>query len=122
MSTIYTAPSTRTNWIVEALPLDERTNLRGLATEVDLTVNTILYEAGGKLDYVYFPEGGLVSLLVIMPGGSVAEAGFIGSEGAVGTSYDALARTSFTRGVNRRWIGTPYRHPKGTPLNGDFGR
>ena len=25
-------------------------------------------------------------------------------------------------GVNRRWIGTPYRHPKGTPLSGGFGR
>ena len=24
--------------------------------------------------------------------------------------------------VNRRWIGTPYRHPEGTPLNGAFGR
>jgi len=24
--------------------------------------------------------------------------------------------------VNRRWIGTPYRHPKGTPLSGGFGR
>ena len=24
--------------------------------------------------------------------------------------------------VNRRWIGTPYRHPKGTPLSGEFGR
>ena len=27
-----------------------------------------------------------------------------------------------TIGVNRRWIGTPYRHPKGTPLSGEFGR
>ena len=25
-------------------------------------------------------------------------------------------------GVNRRWIGTPYRHPKGTPLSGELGR
>ena len=24
--------------------------------------------------------------------------------------------------VNRRWIGTPYRHPKGPPLSGEFGR
>jgi len=24
--------------------------------------------------------------------------------------------------VNRRWIGTPYRHPKGTPLSGEFWR
>ncbi len=27
-----------------------------------------------------------------------------------------------TLSVNRRWIGTPYRHPKGTPLSGEFGR
>jgi len=26
------------------------------------------------------------------------------------------------RSVNRRWIGTPDRHPKGTPLSGGFGR
>jgi hypothetical protein len=25
-------------------------------------------------------------------------------------------------GVNRRWTGTPYRHSRGTPLNGEFGR
>ena len=24
--------------------------------------------------------------------------------------------------VNRRWTGTPYRHSRGTPLNGEFGR
>ncbi len=28
----------------------------------------------------------------------------------------------FPQIVNRRWIGTPYRHPKGTPLSGGFGR
>ena len=26
------------------------------------------------------------------------------------------------KNVNRRWNGTPYRHPKGTPLNGGFCR
>ena len=89
--------STRTNRIFQALPFDERASLRGHATEVDLTVNSVLYEAGGKLDCVYYPHEGLVSLLVVMPNGSVAEAGFVGSEGAVGTSCDAVARTSFTR-------------------------
>jgi hypothetical protein len=24
--------------------------------------------------------------------------------------------------VNRRWIGTPYRHPRGPPLSGGFWR
>ena len=89
--------SMRTNRIVEALPFDERTTFRSLATQVDLTVNTILFEAVGKLDHVDFPEDGLVSLLVVLPNGSVAEAGFVGSEGAVGTSFDANARSSFTR-------------------------
>jgi Arm DNA-binding domain len=42
-------------------------------------------------------------------------------------SFGELAdevRESLSAGfrVNRRWIGTPYRHPKGTPLNGEFGR
>jgi hypothetical protein len=32
------------------------------------------------------------------------------------------AHQSKTMIVNRRWIGTPYRHPKGTPLSGEFGR
>ena len=34
---------------------------------------------------------------------------------------DAWNAPSSTR-VNRRWIGTPYRHPKGTPLSGGFWR
>ena len=35
---------------------------------------------------------------------------------------DAEAICEAVTSVNRRWIGTPYRHPKGTPLNGGFGR
>ena len=34
--------------------------------------------------------------------------------------YSEIGRPSVD--VNRRWIGTPYRHPKGTPLSGEFGR
>ena len=40
---------------------------------------------------------------------------------AVPTNGSAL-RAFYYYVVNRRWIGTPYRHPKGTPLNGEFGR
>jgi hypothetical protein len=34
----------------------------------------------------------------------------------------AVFEAKFMLLVNRRWIGTPYRHPKGTPLNGEFCR
>lgn len=85
------------NDLLEALPLDELARLRAQATEVELVVNNTLHEAGGPLDHVYFPHDGLVSLLVVMPNGSVVEAGFVGSEGAVGTIDSVPARTSFTR-------------------------
>jgi CRP-like cAMP-binding protein len=89
--------STQSNNLLEALPFDELANLRTRATTVELVVNSTLHEAGGALDHVYFPHDGLVSLLVVMPNGSVVEAGFVGSEGAVGTISSVPARTSFTR-------------------------
>jgi CRP-like cAMP-binding protein len=89
--------STQSNYLLEALPLDELANLRTHATTVELLVNSTLHEAGGALDYVYFPHDSLVSLLVVMPDGSVVDAGFVGSEGAVGAISSVPARTSFTR-------------------------
>jgi CRP-like cAMP-binding protein len=91
--------STQSNGLLEALPLDELASLRTHATTVELVVNSTLHEAGGALDYVYFPHDGLVSLLVVMSNGSVVEAGFVGSEGAVGTIGSVPARTSFTRSM-----------------------
>jgi CRP-like cAMP-binding protein len=91
--------SMQSNNLLEVLPSDELASLRARATTVELVVNSTLHEAGGALDYVYFPHDGLVSLLVVMPNGSVVEAGFVGSEGAVGTISSVPARTSFTRSV-----------------------
>jgi CRP-like cAMP-binding protein len=91
--------STRSNYLLEALPLDELGTLRTHATTVELVVNSTLHEAGGPLDYVYFPHDGLVSLLVVMPDGSVVETGFVGSEGAVGTISSVPVRTSFARSI-----------------------
>jgi CRP-like cAMP-binding protein len=89
----------QSNYLLEALPLDELANLRTHATTVDLVINSTLHEAGGALDYVYFPHDSLVSLLVVMPDGSVVDAGFVGSEGAVGAISSVPARTSFTRSI-----------------------
>jgi CRP-like cAMP-binding protein len=91
--------STQSNNLLEALPSDELASLRTHAAAVELVVNTTLHEAGGALDYVYFPHDGLVSLLVVMSNGSVVEAGFVGSEGAVGTISSVPDRTSFTRSI-----------------------
>ena len=46
--------------------------------------------------FIFRPEGRFL-LLLVMPGGPIAEAGFIGSEGAFVTAYGAERRKSFTR-------------------------
>src|ERR1700676_4502972 len=52
---------------------------------VSLPNHLVLHEAGGKLDFAYFPNRGLVSLVVVMKNGKTAEAGIVGNEGFTGT-------------------------------------
>jgi len=50
---------------------------------VTLPNRLVLHEAGGKLDFAYFPNQGLVSLVVAMEDGKTAEAGVVGNEGLI---------------------------------------
>jgi CRP-like cAMP-binding protein len=43
-----------------------------------------VYQQGKPLDYVYFPQSGVLSLLVTLKDGSKVEAGTVGNEGMVG--------------------------------------
>jgi len=50
----------------------------------DLRYEKVLFEAGGPLRYVYFPQNSVVSMLVSMENGATVEVGMIGHEGMVG--------------------------------------
>jgi CRP-like cAMP-binding protein len=52
---------------------------------VSLPNHLILHEGGGKLEFAYFPNQGLISLVVVMKDGKTAEAGIVGNEGFTGT-------------------------------------
>src|SRR6202790_995633 len=52
---------------------------------VSLPNHLVLHEAGGKLEFAYFPNRGLISLVVVMKDGKTAEAGIVGKEGFTGT-------------------------------------
>src|ERR1700736_5085756 len=52
---------------------------------VSLPNHLVLHEAGGKLEFAYFPNRGLISLVVVMKDGKTAEAGVVGNEGFTGT-------------------------------------
>jgi CRP-like cAMP-binding protein len=52
---------------------------------VSLPNHLVLHEAGGKMEFAYFLNRGLISLVVVMKDGKTAEAGIVGNEGFTGT-------------------------------------
>jgi CRP-like cAMP-binding protein len=50
-----------------------------------LSSHLVLHDGGGKLEFAYFPNRGLISLVVVMKDGRTAEAGIVGNEGFTGT-------------------------------------
>ena len=63
----------------------EYSSLRPHLEYVSLPNHLVLHEAGGKLKFAYFPNRGLISLVVVMKDGRTAEAGIVGNEGFTGT-------------------------------------
>jgi CRP-like cAMP-binding protein len=51
---------------------------------VDLPQETVLFEAGGTINRIFFPHNGIVSLVVELASGDMIEAAMIGREGVVG--------------------------------------
>jgi CRP-like cAMP-binding protein len=64
---------------------------------ISLAQGRILYEAGAPVDTIYFPQTGLISLLIVTESGAMIEAATVGREGAVGLHAVLGRRLSFTR-------------------------
>jgi CRP-like cAMP-binding protein len=60
-------------------------SLRPHLEYISLPNHLVLHEAGAKLEFAYFPNRGLISLVVVMKDGRTAEAGIVGNEGFTGT-------------------------------------
>jgi CRP-like cAMP-binding protein len=72
------------NYLLGSLPAEERERIRPRLEPVAFKLGEVLYEARGRIDYVYFPTDCIVSLLYIMENGSTAEIGVAGFEGVIG--------------------------------------
>ena len=85
------------NIILLSISDDDYSSLRPHLEYVNLPNHQVLHEAGGKLEFVYFPNRGLISLVVVMKDGRTAEAGVVGNEGFTG----APAAVGLSRGPLR---------------------
>jgi CRP-like cAMP-binding protein len=71
------------NHILQSLRPEDCEALLAGGKLVDLAFEQVLFEAGDDVDWVYFVEDGLVSMMVATEDGRLAEAGMCGFEGAV---------------------------------------
>jgi CRP-like cAMP-binding protein len=80
-----TAGKPVSNLILLSMSDGDYTSLRPHLEYVSLPNHMVLHEEGGKLEFVYFPNRGMISLVVVMKDGKTAEAGIVGNEGFTGT-------------------------------------
>lgn len=80
------APEPRENRLLAALPQSDYQSLLPALEPVSLAAGMALYESGRRQPYLYFPAGGIVSLLYLLRNGSSTEIALCGCDGGVGIS------------------------------------
>ncbi|HVG31823.1 MAG TPA: Crp/Fnr family transcriptional regulator [Pyrinomonadaceae bacterium] len=85
MSTTPTSqPRPPENRILATLNSTDYQHLFSQLERVTLSQGEVVYEAGDHIDYVYFPETVVFSMLCMMEDGATVEVGPVGHEGLVG--------------------------------------
>jgi len=82
------------NRLLAALPSEVTSRIKPHLETVSLPFKEVLYQPGEPIEYVYFPNHGVVSLLVILEDGTLAEVGLVGNEGMVGLSVFLEVQTT----------------------------
>jgi CRP-like cAMP-binding protein len=72
------------NRILTGIPENEFRLLRPHLQAIELPSHSVLYEPHQKLEFLHFPNDGLLSLVAVFTGGKTVEAGIVGKEGFVG--------------------------------------
>jgi CRP-like cAMP-binding protein len=74
------------NHLLDGLQTDDLARLRPHLEAVTLTLRQSLNRPAEVIEFIYFPTGGIVSMVAALDDGSQVEVGVIGAEGMVGSS------------------------------------
>jgi CRP-like cAMP-binding protein len=94
--TPHHSPSTG-NRILATLNATHYQHFLSQLERITLSQGEVVYEPGDKIDYVYFPETAVFSMLCMMEDGDTVEVGPVGHEGLVGLNIFFGANTSPTQ-------------------------
>ena len=108
MSTTSNLNTALRNHLLAALPEVEFAQVEANLEPVSFKLGEVLYESGGKIDYVYFPTTAIVSMLYVMENGATAEIGVIGNDGMAGVSLCIGGETTTSRAIIQS-AGNGYR-------------
>ncbi len=81
---MFTAHEPTSNRLLAALPPQARERIFPRLKPLDLPLGHVVYEAGQRVRYVYFPTDCIISLLYVMLDGASAEISVVGKEGIAG--------------------------------------
>jgi len=87
------------NLILLSLPDEEYNALRPHLERVDLPQHEILHEPGAKIEFVYFLNEGMTSIVALSGDGRSVEVGIVGKEGMVGMALTIGLRRSAFRAI-----------------------
>jgi CRP-like cAMP-binding protein len=77
-------PNLIENRLLSALPIEEYKRLLPNLELVSLNFKQIIYAPDEPIEYVYFPNSGVISLVNVTEDGKTVEAGMVGNEGMAG--------------------------------------
>jgi len=117
---MHTSPSPMQNNLLAALPAAEFASLSVGLELISMDVGDVLYEAGVRQQFVYFPISAVVSQLYVLEDGVSAEIAAVDHEGVVGISLFMGGDTTPNRAVVQS-AGFAYRL-KGQLLKVEFDR
>ena len=87
------------NQLLAALPAAELNALRPYLKQVALEHGSLLKDSGERIQYVYFPLSGMVSLLSVMSDGKAVKTAVIGCEGALGVQSGFGVANAYSRAI-----------------------
>lgn len=89
---------TTKNLILNALPKEDYERLLPDLEQVDLALGQVIYRPEETIEYAYFPNNAMISVIATTSAGQSAEVGVIGFEGIIG--IDVLMGSDFTLNQN----------------------
>src|SRR5262245_542100 len=94
-------PNHEDNRLLAALPREMLALMARDLRHLSLSQGHPIYEPGTPIDDIYFPQSGMISLMVVVDDWRGIEISTIGREGAVGLHAALGKRLSFTRAVTQ---------------------